>query len=125
MAMTGSPVLFTSALTGYAIEQMLRAARTLDGRLDEQLPTGQLNKVLLRLTDRNPPPHIEGRRFRIYYAVQTGTRTSPMFMTTARSMIVSSKGSRAKITSMRTPVGLRTGRTDVSRTNATGSAGRA
>ena len=70
----GSPVLFTSALTGYAIEQMLRAARTLDGRLDEQLPTGQLNKVLLRLTDRNPPPHIEGRRFRIYYAVQTGTR---------------------------------------------------
>ena len=70
----GSPVLFTSALTGYAIEQMLRAARTLDGRLDEQLPTAQLNKVLLRLTDRNPPPHVEGRRFRIYYAVQTGTR---------------------------------------------------
>ncbi len=70
----GSPVLFTSALTGYAIEQMLRAARALDGRLDEQLSTPRLNKVLLRLTDRNPPPHIEGRRFRIYYAVQTGTR---------------------------------------------------
>lgn len=70
----GSPVLFTSALTGYAIEAMLRAARTLDGRLGEQLPTAQLNKVLLRLTERNPPPHVEGRRFRIYYAVQTGTR---------------------------------------------------
>jgi GTPase len=70
----GSPVLFTSALTGYAIEAMLRASRELDARLDQSLPTARLNQMLVRLSERNPPPHVEGRRFRIYYAVQTGTR---------------------------------------------------
>lgn len=70
----GSPIIFTSALTGYAIEAMVRAARELDGRLDRQLPTAQLNQALKRLSDRTPPPAIGGKRFRAYYCVQTGTR---------------------------------------------------
>ncbi len=70
----GSPVIFTSALTGYAIEAMVRAARELDLRLDRQLPTAQLNKALGRLTERTPPPAIRGRRFRAFYSVQTGAR---------------------------------------------------
>jgi GTP-binding protein len=70
----GSPVVFTSALTGCAIEAMLRAARAIDARLDTEIPTAQLNREILRLTERTPPPRVEGRRFRVYYAVQTGTR---------------------------------------------------
>ena len=70
----GSPIIFTSALTGYSIEAMLRTARDLDARLDQTLPTSQLNQTLIRLSERNPPPHIGGKRFRAYYAVQTGTR---------------------------------------------------
>jgi GTP-binding protein len=70
----GSPVIFTSAITGFQIEAMLRAARKLDGRLDQQLPTGELNRVITRVTEKMPPPKIDGIRFRIYYAVQTGTR---------------------------------------------------
>ncbi|BET66922.1 ribosome biogenesis GTPase Der [Opitutales bacterium ASA1] len=70
----GSPVLFTSAITGFQIEAMLRAARKLDGRLDQQLPTGELNRVITRVTEKMPPPKVDGIRFRIYYAVQTGTR---------------------------------------------------
>lgn len=70
----GSPVIFTSALTGYAIEAMVRAARELDARLDRDLPTAELNRVLIRLSETNPPPHIGARRFRAYYAVQTGKR---------------------------------------------------
>jgi GTP-binding protein len=70
----GSPVVFTSALTGHAIEAMLRAARSLEARLDTTLPTGELNRALLRLAERTPPPRIGGLRFRVYYAVQTSTR---------------------------------------------------
>ncbi|MEZ5277153.1 MAG: ribosome biogenesis GTPase Der [Opitutaceae bacterium] len=70
----GSPFVYVSALTGYAVQTMLKAARDLDRRLDTVIPTGQLNQALTRLTERKPPPRIEGRRFRVFYAVQTGNR---------------------------------------------------
>lgn len=70
----GSPFVFVSALTGLAVQSMLKAARELHERLDTVIPTGQLNQALTRLTERKPPPRIEGRRFRVFYAVQTGNR---------------------------------------------------
>lgn len=70
----GAPVMFVSALTGNDIERMLRAARSLDERLERRIPTAKLNKAIMELTDRNPPPAIGGQRFRAYYATQTGNR---------------------------------------------------
>ena len=70
----GSPLVFISALKGFAVERMLGAARKLDHQLDRRLPTGQLNQTLLRLTERVPPPAVGGKRFRAYYAVQTSNR---------------------------------------------------
>lgn len=70
----GSPVVFTSALTGYSIQAMLRAAREVDARLDQTLSTGQLNRMLARITEKHPPPKVDGKRFRVYYAVQVGSR---------------------------------------------------
>ncbi len=43
-------------------------------QLDTKLPTAKLNKVLGYLTERTPPPAVGGKRFRVYYATQTGTR---------------------------------------------------
>jgi GTP-binding protein len=70
----GSPLIFVSAMSGYEIDRMLNAAVKLNRTLDKKLPTGKLNQVLAFLTDRTPPPSIAGRRFRIYYATQTGNR---------------------------------------------------
>lgn len=70
----GAPVIFVSALTGHEIERMLKAARALDARLDTKLPTAKLNKALIALTDRTPPPAVGGSRFRAYYATQVSTR---------------------------------------------------
>ncbi len=70
----GAPVMFVSALTGNDIERMLKAARSLDERLERKIPTAKLNKAIVELTDRNPPPAIGGQRFRAYYATQTGNR---------------------------------------------------
>src|SRR5690606_33416172 len=69
-----SPLIFVSALSGYEIDRMLNAAVKLNRTLDKKLPTAQLNQVLGYLADRNPPPAIGGRRFRVYYATQTGNR---------------------------------------------------
>ena len=70
----GAPLVYISALKGFAVERMLAAARRIDQSLDKKLPTAKLNQVLLRLTDRVPPPAVGGKRFRAYYAVQTGNR---------------------------------------------------
>jgi GTPase len=70
----GSPVVFVSALSGYEIDRMLNAAVKINRMLDTKIPTGRLNQLLQMLADRNPPPAIAGRRFKIYYATQTGTR---------------------------------------------------
>lgn len=70
----GSPVVFVSALSGYEIDRMLNAAVKLNRLLDSRIPTPRLNQTLQRLAERTPPPSIGGRRFRIYYATQTGNR---------------------------------------------------
>jgi GTP-binding protein len=70
----GSPVIFVSAMSGYEIDRMLNAAVKLNRTLDKKLPTAKLNQLLGFLAERNPPPAIGGRRFRIYYATQTGHR---------------------------------------------------
>jgi len=70
----GSPVIFVSAARGTEIDRMLNAAVKLNRTLDRKLPTAKLNQLLGHLTERTPPPSIGGRRFRIYYATQTGNR---------------------------------------------------
>ena len=42
--------------------------------LDTKIPTAKLNKVINYLAERTPPPAIGGKRFRVYYATQTGNR---------------------------------------------------
>ncbi len=70
----GAPVVFVSALSGYEVDRMLNAAVKLHRQLDTRLPTARLNQALIRLTERTPPPAVGGRRFRVYYSVQTGNR---------------------------------------------------
>ena len=70
----GAPLIFVSAMSGYEISRMLNAAVKLNRMLDTKISTAKLNKVIGYLSERNPPPSIGGKRFRMYYATQTGTR---------------------------------------------------
>ncbi|MFA5058528.1 MAG: ribosome biogenesis GTPase Der, partial [Opitutaceae bacterium] len=70
----GAPVVFASAMTGYEVDRMLNAAVKLHRQLDLKLPTARLNQTITRLAERTPPPSVGGKRFRIYYCVQTGNR---------------------------------------------------
>ena len=69
-----SPVIFASALTGFAIERIFKTARQLDAIQDTKLPTGELNRVIGNLLERQPPPSVRGKRFKVYYTVQVGMR---------------------------------------------------
>jgi GTP-binding protein len=70
----GAPVVFVSAVSGYEVDRMLNAAVKLHRQLDTKLPTAKLNQTLTYLAERTPPPSVGGKRFRIYYCVQTGNR---------------------------------------------------
>ncbi|MBW8782817.1 MAG: ribosome biogenesis GTPase Der [Verrucomicrobia bacterium] len=70
----GAPLIFVSAMSGYEVDRMLNAAVKLNRILDIKLSTAKLNKVIGYLTERTPPPSVGGKRFRVYYATQTGNR---------------------------------------------------
>ncbi len=70
----GSPIIFVSAQSGYEVSRMLNAAVKINRLLDMKIPTGRLNARLNYLTERTPPPSVGGKRFRVYYATQTGNR---------------------------------------------------
>jgi GTP-binding protein len=70
----GAPVLFVSAMSGYEVDRMLNAAVQLNRALDKRIPTAKLNALIGDLAERVPAPAIGGKRFRVYYALQTGVR---------------------------------------------------
>ena len=70
----GSPVIFVSALDDFEIDRMLNAAAKTNRLLDTRISTSKLNAALGRLTDQVPPPRVGGRRFKVFYATQTGNR---------------------------------------------------
>jgi GTP-binding protein len=74
-----APVLVASALTGeYAdrifkmIERVRRAAR-------QHIGTGKLNRVLRAAFAANPPPMVQGKRLKLFYATQSGGDESRPF----------------------------------------------
>lgn len=69
-----SPIIFISAKTGYAFDRVLRAARLLWETSGRTLPTARLNSHLHKLVEARSPKLIKGRRFKLYYATQTGNR---------------------------------------------------
>lgn len=67
-----SPVIYVSAKTGYALENILESASLLNETSLRQLSTPQINRLISKLVLRKSPPMIKGRRFKVYYALQTG-----------------------------------------------------
>ena len=69
-----SPVIFTSSTSGEGIDHLLKAIIKVHRTLDTRLPTPKLNRSLQDLFDRRSPSKVTGKRFKVYYAVQTGNR---------------------------------------------------
>ncbi|QYY34716.1 ribosome biogenesis GTPase Der [Ruficoccus sp. ZRK36] len=69
-----SPVIFTSALENFRVGDILKQAAVVHKTLARDLPTGPMNRLLKELFERRAPRLVGGKRFKIYYAVQTGHR---------------------------------------------------
>lgn len=70
----GLPVFSVSAKTGKGLDTMLGAAFTLRDSWSKRVPTAALNRWFDDALDANPPPAPGGRRIKLRYITQAGTR---------------------------------------------------
>ena len=76
--MSYAPVLFTSALKGQRLPQVLETARSVAEMRAMRVSTGQLNNLIQDAMMMNNPPSDKGRRLKIYYVTQIGVKP-PLF----------------------------------------------
>ena len=72
--MTYAPVVFLSALTGQRVDKLFDVIREVYTQNTSRITTGALNSVLADATARVQPPTDKGRRLKIYYMTQAGTK---------------------------------------------------
>ncbi len=70
----GLPLLAVSAKTGKGLDQMLGAAFELRESWSRRVPTAALNRWFDDALEANPPPAPKGKRIKLRYITQAGTR---------------------------------------------------
>ena len=82
----GTPVMFTSAVTGEGLRELLPRVLRAGDTMALRMGTGELNRVLRAAWDRNPPP--AGKRpHRLYYATQIGSRPPRIALFTSTTQL--------------------------------------
>ncbi|MFP3860872.1 MAG: ribosome biogenesis GTPase Der [Bacteroidales bacterium] len=72
------PIIFTSAIYKQRIYKVLELAKQVNENRKRRISTSNLNKVILKAVEKNPPPAVRGRYIKIKYATQLHT-FSPSF----------------------------------------------
>src|SRR5699024_8390578 len=71
---TYAPVVFLSALTKKRIHTLMPEIIKVGENIKREIPTSILNNVILDAYQLNIPPSYKGKRLKIYFTSQTGTK---------------------------------------------------
>jgi GTP-binding protein len=69
-----APILTVSALTGVGVNRIIPAVEAVYSQYQRQFPTNRLNLLLQKAVATHPPPMHRGRRLKLYYTTQIGTK---------------------------------------------------
>ncbi|MEG0663484.1 MAG: ribosome biogenesis GTPase Der, partial [Clostridia bacterium] len=72
--MSYAPMIFISALTGQRLDKMFEMINSANEENSKRITTGMLNDLLANATARVQPPTDKGKRLKIYYVTQAGTK---------------------------------------------------
>lgn len=72
--MSYAPILFISAQTGQRLDKLFEMIKVVANNNAMRITTGMLNDILAQATARVQPPTDKGRRLKIYYMTQAGTK---------------------------------------------------
>lgn len=67
------PVLYTSAMYGHGVRELMPAALKIFNERGKKVGTSALNRMLTRAVTASPLPRARGRRLKLFYVTQTGT----------------------------------------------------
>jgi len=73
------PVVLTSALTGYNVDEIFKVIKRVSLEYCREIPTPQLNNFFKRAIIKNPPKYINRRSLKINYVTQIGIKP-PKFL---------------------------------------------
>ncbi|MCX7788254.1 MAG: ribosome biogenesis GTPase Der [Spirochaetes bacterium] len=71
-----APILPISAKTGFNLETLMKTAFSLKKQLQTRIKTSTLNRALERWVERNPPPQVGKKRYKVRFITQV--RASPV-----------------------------------------------
>ncbi|MEO6036197.1 MAG: hypothetical protein ABIQ35_13155, partial [Verrucomicrobiota bacterium] len=74
-----APVIFTSAKSGFHLERLLESIRYVAAQLEQNVPTGILNRTLNDAIIRKQPISASGNRLKFFYATQV-RQAPPTFL---------------------------------------------
>lgn len=74
-----APLVFTSAMTGEGLEELLRTAEDVSEQFGRRIETARVNEVIQRAIMQHQPPARGSKALKVYYATQVDTRP-PMFV---------------------------------------------
>jgi len=74
-----SPIVMTSAITGYNIEKIISTIKEVALQYSKKLPTSALNAFIRDVILKNPPKYVRGNTLKIRYVTQTGIKP-PKFL---------------------------------------------
>jgi len=66
-----APIVFTSALTGQRVDQIVEIALHVYGERQKRITTGEVNKMLREAVAQHPPPSRPSSWLKFYYATQS------------------------------------------------------
>jgi GTP-binding protein len=69
-----APILSISALTGLRISKIFRLVDELHRQYTRRIGTGQLNRILQSVVERNSPALLRGKAVRLYYMTQVSAK---------------------------------------------------
>ena len=72
--MTYAPIIFISAATGQRVENLFQIIEKVSANNSLRITTGTLNAILADATARVQPPTDKGKRLKVYYMTQAGTK---------------------------------------------------
>ena len=74
-----SPVIMTSAITGYNIGKIISKIKEVALEYSKQIPTSALNAFMREVIFKNQPKYVRGNTLKIKYITQTGVKP-PRFL---------------------------------------------
>jgi GTPase len=66
-----APIIFTSALTGQRVDQIIEVALHVYGERQKRVTTGEINRMLREAVAQHPPPSRPSSWLKFYYATQS------------------------------------------------------